>query len=161
MSLLRIKQASCSISICGCNVFFITVSEPEKRKAFCTEERWTFCPQEMPVRKHVALAGTLGISLSTLNTVVIKRTDIGMCHPQCGRVWNSHHFKTWRAGWPQGVNGLQLAVWWSLTGCWEKRLHALPQAWLLKISEHLMAGLMVSRVTHCCVQNCNWGIYKV
>ncbi len=51
------------------------MSEPEKRKAFCTEERWTFCPQEMPVRKHVALAATLGIALSTLNTLVIKRTD--------------------------------------------------------------------------------------
>ena len=40
-------------------------------------------------------------------------------------------------------------------------LHSLPQAWLLKISEHRMAGLMVSRVAHCCVQNCIEGIYKV
>ena len=56
-------------------------------KAFCTEEQWTFCPQEMPVRKHVALAATLGIALSTLNTVVMKRTDTETCHPQCGRLF--------------------------------------------------------------------------
>ena len=69
-----------------------------------------------------------------------------------GRAWYSYHFKTWGACWPQGLNRLQLAVWWLLAHCWEKRLHALPQAWLLKISEHLMAGFMVSRVTLLCTK---------
>ena len=68
-------------------MFFITVIEPERRKAHCTEEWWTFYPHNMPVRKHVALAVTLGIALSTLNTLVIKKTYTEMCHPQCGRLF--------------------------------------------------------------------------
>jgi hypothetical protein len=86
MNLLQIKLANSFILISGCNSFFITMTEPKKRKAFSIQEKMDILAQVYANKEtHVALAARLGIAPSTLNTIVKSRKDTEKRYTQCGR----------------------------------------------------------------------------
>jgi hypothetical protein len=71
VNLLRIKLENSFILISGCDSFFITMTEPNKRKAFSVQEKMAILAQvDANKETRVALAARLGIAPSTLNTIV-------------------------------------------------------------------------------------------
>jgi hypothetical protein len=86
VNLLRIKLANSFILISGCDLFFIIMIVPKKRKAFSIQEKMDILAQvDANKETSVALAARLGIAPSTLNTIVKSRKDNEKCYVQCGR----------------------------------------------------------------------------
>jgi hypothetical protein len=71
VNLLRIKLANSFILISGCDSFFITMTEPKKRKAFSIQEKMAILAHVDANKEiRVALAARIGIVPSTLHTIV-------------------------------------------------------------------------------------------
>jgi hypothetical protein len=151
LHLLRIKLASSFILFSDCDSFFIMMTEPRKRKVFSIQEKMDI-PAQVDSNKEtrVALVVRLGITPSTLNTIVKSRKDTEKCYTQCGRF--SGQRKSLKQSQFEELESL-LAVWFKqargsnavISGTLLKeKLYTLPQSWALKISKPLMAGSAVS-----------------
>jgi hypothetical protein len=84
VDVLRIKEESSFVLICGCYIFFISVGEQVKRKAFCIRKVDIPAAGDASKETHCTSA-TLGIVPSTVNTTVTIRKDAKNCCAQCGR----------------------------------------------------------------------------
>jgi hypothetical protein len=72
VDVLRIKEESSFVLICGCYIFFISVGEPVKRKAFCLRKVDIPAAGDASKETHCTSA-TLGIVPSTVNTTVYNQ----------------------------------------------------------------------------------------
>jgi hypothetical protein len=127
------------------------MTEPKKRKAFSVQEKMDILAHvDANKETHVALAATLGIAPSTLNTIVKSRKDTERYYAQCGRFSGQRkslkqslfeELESLLATWFKQARGSNAVI--SDTLLREKALHTAT-GWALKISKPLMAGSTIS-----------------
>jgi hypothetical protein len=84
VDVLRIKDESSFVLICGWYIFLISVGEPGKRKAFCIKKVDIPAPGDAS-KETCCTSATLGIVPSTVTTTVTIRKDAKNGCAQCGR----------------------------------------------------------------------------